>query len=92
MYSCQIFMFFSKILLCVFYHFYCYMFISCVYICGHEYMLCFAFSCSYVIFLFVFKGLGVKMHTFQRVQMFGIYTDKDDVEQRTYGKGMCIQE
>jgi len=47
--------------------------------------------------MFVLNSLGVHMHTQARVQVDGIDTDgidpdKDDVEERTYRKGRCVQK
>ena len=43
MYFCQ---FFLKLLLCVFYHCYCFMYMLCEYVCRHKCVFCFAPFCS----------------------------------------------
>jgi len=51
----------------------------------------FASTCLHVFFVFGLNRLGVNMHTWARVQVDGIDTDKDYVEERTHGKWRCIQ-
>jgi len=63
-----------------------------VYVCRHKYVFCFAFTCLHVFVLFGLDSLGVNMHTRARVQVDGIHTDKDDVEERKYEKGRCMQK
>ena len=80
-----IFIFF-ELLLCELYHFSLNMF---MYV--GEYMLYFAFICLHVCFSCGLKNLGAKIHTWTRVQVDGIDTDKDMDEKRTKGRGMCTQ-
>jgi len=63
-----------------------------VYVCRHKYIFCFAFSCLQVFFIFGLDSLCLHLHTRARVQVDGIDTEKNDVEERTYGKGRCIQK
>jgi len=82
---------------CAFYYFYCFVYILYECVCRHKYVFCFAFTCLHVFCFFWLNSLGVDMHTWARVQVDGIDEDgidpvKDDVEERTYGKGRCIQK
>jgi len=55
-------------------------------------MSCRAPDCIDVLLLYLDWTVLVYMHTWACVQVDGIDTDKNDVEERTYGKGKCIQK
>ena len=88
-----IWLFFKKIIILMCnYHFNCFLFMVSVYVYRHRYIFCFAFTCLHVfVVVFGLNRLGVNMHTWAFVKVERIDTDKDDVEERAYGKGMCIQ-
>jgi len=71
----------------VLYHSYCVMFIVYVYAFRHKYIFCFAFICLHVCFLFGLSSLGVNIHTWARLDMDGIDTNKDVVENAHMGRG-----
>jgi len=56
-------------------------------VCRHKYIFYFAFICLHVFLLCVFNSLGLSIFTWARFQVIGIDTDKDMIEERTYGRG-----
>jgi len=77
--------FFSYVL----YHFYCVMFIVYVHAFRHRNVFCFAFICLHIFLLLGLNSLGVtvNIHTWARVRVDAIDTNKDVVENAHMGRG-----